>query len=168
MIGDRIGDTFLTEITERHKILHPLGAARHVDVGLILRSVSVELFLIQVVRTIIDGWRSVECCLLLGGKVSHSLYFLRREVAIVLKLPQIVVIVDIGRESLLAWESILFIADSLVAEKCIFVGGHTLLKCGSRGNAIVGREADHWLAFRTALCSDDDYTVGTTHTIHCR
>ena len=133
-----VGDTFLPEVTEGDEVLHPLGTAGDVQVRLVLRSDLVELLLVQVVVGIVEGRGVLELLLLGGGEVRHRIHFLRGEVAVVLELPQVIVVIDVGGQAFVAGIGLLLVADGLVAEQGVFVGRHALLQLGGLCEAVVG------------------------------
>ncbi len=167
VIGVVGGDTVLREVAERHEILHALGAARHVDVDLHLRCHAVEHLLVEVAAGVVERRRTLELLALLGRKI-HGVHLDRRIVAVVLELPQIVVVEDVGRQTLVAGEAVLFVADRLVAQQGVFVGIHALLQGRSTRETVVHGEIDGRRSRVAAARRHDDDAVGASDTVNGR
>ena len=168
VVFHRPGNTLLAEVAEGNEVFHLVGATAHVQVRLILRGHSVEHLLVEVMVGVVKGRGVLELLLLGGGEPGHSIHLLRSEVPVVLELPEVVVVVDIGGKALVAGVSSLFVAYGLVAEEGVFVGGGAFLQQSSGGEAVVAGEVDNRLAGGSALGGDYDDTVRTAHTIDCR
>ena len=117
---------------------------------------------------IVEGRGVLELLLLGGGEVRHRIHFLRGEVAVVLELPQVIVVIDVGGQAFVAGIGLLLVADGLVAEQGVFVGRHALLQLGGLGEAVVGGEVDDRLALGAALGRPDDDAVRAADTEHGR
>ena len=96
VVGYVLSDTFLAEVAEGYEVLHPVGSSANVQVGLVLGSHSVELFLVEVVVGIVEGRGVLQLLFLLGSEAGHSIHLLGGKVAVVLEFPEVVVVVDIG------------------------------------------------------------------------
>ena len=89
-------DAGLREIAERYEILYALCAARHVEVDLHLRGIAVEHLLIQVAVGIVKCGLLLEQLPFFGRKVCLGIDLYGRIIAVVLELPEIVIVENVG------------------------------------------------------------------------
>ena len=89
-------DAGLREIAERYEILYALCAARHVEVDLHLRGIAVEHLLIQVAVGIVKCGLLLELLPFFGRKVCLGIDLYGRIIAVVLELPEIVIVENVG------------------------------------------------------------------------